>query len=670
MRFSLRILLLLFLAAIFLAGWVGNTRRAAIKRATALNQLMESGVTIKHGEEETFSTYWFEEEAMPPVVSIEQATQEIETESHESLFDFVHIPELEKLVLFNDQHLSPESSKALVNLRVLEFRNARASLIYHEWNYYILTVSTDSIYGKENRYRPADDDLVSNYANSLPVMPELQSLSVIGYVENLRRPSLIPHDSKNNLIEGDWIAGEKEGEEMREFTDSLADEIAESGELDSFQGRWIKGSDLHTFLKKAPNLKNLEIALYEVTPEAISALGELTTLESVNINLWNASPEVYFQLTQELLGLPNLKSLEVEYPRNVHMENLTHFLGPDGMEMAHLRRRDAFLQELNNFETLTLSHSKLESISLSHIAKLKVVDCPNLKTISSFDASGQASLTAKRCDKLEKISVLALDLHCEDCPSLVGTFQKGLNLDSRKMFFKNVGAIKSLEIDSLDDLTVEGELKIDIGTEFKIGDSSSPVRAPGEIEPAESNTPIPSVSCKKLVLESLSPAIIELMKQNGPLDSVEFRLSGESPADQTARGWTPGNMTAFFQQVSVKHLAISARHSFAARHSFEENCFEQLHQCKCESLEFKARLYLSGFLASKEELPLAQRWSLKLPETLKTLKVQYSNSPSNNIDEKPMEFLAGQRPDIKITFWWNDGRGSVYQKTIGGLNTN
>ena len=107
MRFSLRILLLLFLAAIFLAGWVGNTRRAAIKRATALNQLMESGVTIKHGEEETFSTYWFEEEAMPPVVSIEQATQEIETESHESLFDFVHIPELEKLVLFNDQHLSP-----------------------------------------------------------------------------------------------------------------------------------------------------------------------------------------------------------------------------------------------------------------------------------------------------------------------------------------------------------------------------------------------------------------------------------------------------------------------------------------------------------------------------------------------------------------------------------
>ena len=55
MRFSLRILLLLFLAAIFLAGWIGNTRQTAIQRSTELNQLMESGVAIKHGKEQTFS---------------------------------------------------------------------------------------------------------------------------------------------------------------------------------------------------------------------------------------------------------------------------------------------------------------------------------------------------------------------------------------------------------------------------------------------------------------------------------------------------------------------------------------------------------------------------------------------------------------------------------------
>ena len=122
-----------------------------------------------------------------------------------------------------------------------------------------MDVSTDSIYGKENRYRPPDDGLINDYANSLPVMPELQSLSVIGYVENPRPPSLIPYDSEGNSIEGDWIAGEKEGEEMREFTDTLADKIAESGELDSFQGRWIKGSDLHSLLKKAPNIKNLSL---------------------------------------------------------------------------------------------------------------------------------------------------------------------------------------------------------------------------------------------------------------------------------------------------------------------------------------------------------------------------------------------------------------------------
>ena len=657
MRFSLRILLLLFLAAIFLAGWIGNTRQTAIQRSTELNQLMESGVAIKHGKEQTFSTYWFEE-ASPPVVSIEQATQEIETESEsdENRFDFGHIPELEKLVLFNDQHLSPESSKALVNLQALEFRKARASVIYREWNCYLLDVSTDSIYGKENRYRPPDDGLINDYANSLPVMPELQSLSVIGYVENPRPPSLIPYDSEGNSIEGDWIAGEKEGEEMREFTDTLADKIAESGELDSFQGRWIKGSDLHSLLKKAPNIKNLEVALHQVTPEAISALGERTTLESVNINLYDASPETYFQLTKQLFGLPNLKSLEVEYPRNVHMENLTQILGPRRMDTAHLRRRNAFLQELNNFETLTLSNSKLESISLSHIAKLEVIDCPNLKTISSFDASGQANLTAKRCDKLEKISVLALDLHCEDCPCLIGNFQKGLNLDSRKMFFKNVGAFKSLEIDSLDDLTIEGELKLDVGTELKIGDSSSPAIVSGEIATAESKTLIPRISCKKLVLEALSPAIIELMKQNGPFDSVEFNISGESPADQTARGWTPENMTTFFQQVSVKHLALTARHSF------EENCFEQLHQCKFDSLEFKRGLYLSDFLAPDEDLPLAQRWTLKLPETLKTLNIEYGVSSKNSSDEKHMKFLAGQRPDITIKYWWNDGRGGVYAK--------
>ena len=130
MRFSLRILLLLFWAAIFLAGWVGNTRQAAIERSTALNELMETGVAIKHGKEETFSTYWFEEEARPPVVSIEQATQEIESKSDENRFDFAQVPELEKLVLFNDRDLSPESSKALVNLQVLEFRKTRTCLLY------------------------------------------------------------------------------------------------------------------------------------------------------------------------------------------------------------------------------------------------------------------------------------------------------------------------------------------------------------------------------------------------------------------------------------------------------------------------------------------------------------------------------------------------------------
>ena len=646
MRFSLRILLLLFFAAIFLAGWVGNTRQAAIERSTALNELMETGVAIKHGKEETFSTYWFEEEAKPPVVSIEQATQEIESKSDENRFDFAQVPELEKLVLFNDQDLSPESSKALVNLQVLEFRKTR-TVIEHKFSLYDLEMSTNSKYAGEIRYQPADDRLVSSYADGLPVMPELHSLSVVGYVEYLGMPTVLPPPS----VEGSWLSPENDGEAIRELTETVVEKIVESGELDSFHGRWIKGSDLQSLLKKAPNLKNLEVALHQVTPEAISALGERTSLESVNINLYDVPPEMYFNLSQELLGLPNLKSLEVEYPPIALLEPWRR----RPIQTARLKHRDAILQELNDFEALTLSSSKLESLSLSHIAKLEVVDCPNLKTISSFEGSGQASLTVKRCDKLEKISVLALELHCEDCPCLIGNFKKELNPESRKIFLQNVGVIESLEIDCLNDLTVEDELEIGVGFQLKIGDRRSPVRVPAEIAPAESKTPVPRVSCKKLILETLSPAIIELMKPNGSLDYVELNMSGENPADQAARGWTPENMTAFFQQVSVKHLAISASHSF------EENCFEQLDQCKFESLSFRSGLALSDFLRPGDELALHQRWNLKLPETLKNLDIQLYDIK----EVEYMQFLDILRPDITIRYWQKSARGIVIDRTIG-----
>ena len=646
------------MAAIFLSGWFGNARHAAVKRSKELDRLTESGARIQHSGTETFDTYWFGEIAKQPVVSIEQATQK--TEPHENWFDLAQVPELRTLVLFDDHNLSTKTAKALVNLQVLEFRKKRSDAM--EKSFYLKSEKEkidDYQCAAANKAAP-DDVLVSDYADALPVMPKLESLSVTGDVETLMPPVEFSHNEGSRSI---WLVPVNDGEKRRLFTVEDGIKFLESGELANFQGRWIKGSDLHTFLKKAPNLKHVDIALYDVTQAAIGALAEKTTLESASINLYDVSPKMYFKLTKALLDLPNLKSLDIEYP-----PRSGHF---DLIRKAYRQLRTDFVLELNKFETLRVSKSNLESISLTHIAKLEIVDCPNLETISSVEGAGGAKLVVKRCNKLMTISVPVLDLHCEDCPSLIGEFQKSLSPNSRKMFFKNVAALQKLEVDSLDDLTVEGKLNV---ASIKIGDYHCSPHLQENTNQQNSNS-LPVVSAKTVKLESLSPATIKFLEQISPLNSLRLNMLAGSGATGIAdRGWTPENMSALFEKVSTKGLIIYSCEPI------EMKCFERLHQCDgVTNICFAAPdpygsdpntgagLRLADFVTpaaggseSGAKVPLGQRWNLKLPETVKSLYLHYNPVSSRTMDTegKYVKFLAQRYPQLEITHWASTDLGT------------
>ena len=599
MRFSLKFLTLLCSLAILLAGWVGNECHAAKKRSQELDRLVESGIEVEYSSID--SSRWFEEVSKHAVISISQRKQQ--RESKEKPFDLAHVQELEKLHLINDQQLSPETSKALVNLQELEFGVVGMSM-------------------RARRKVPAwsprsGDGLIHKYATSLPVMPKLEKLTINGFFKNqYSKLYLLSDEEKLSLVK--------------------------SGSTHRLSGRWVKGEDLKTLISKAPKLKQVDVKLYDITPELINAFAGHANLETVEISIFKSTPKQYRDLTDALLALPNLEQLIVTFPEGADeiAKNL---------QKVHNKLAIDFLQKLKSFDPIVVSNSKLKSISLAEIGKLEISDCPNLESIDRnhrvpWYGKG-ADMVIKRCPKLSKIFYNFSNLHLEDCPQLRGAYNEQSHFRLGKFFFKNAGTINHLEIAALESLTVEGEVAVEVIT---IGDYYSPAPVDDEkTDPAQPPKPFPNVSCKWFRLKRLTPAAIDLLEKNSPVASLKLIFEGDSPSDLAELGWSPEKLADLFSRVEVRDLVISSENPIPM------NYLEQLHQCKVtESLRFLNAVSLSKFVEpikdDSAELPLAERFNLKLPKTIKEIFLPFPNGVA--LEHECMNVVASRHPNLTITY--------------------
>ena len=524
----------------------------------------------------------FGELVTPPVKSIQvlgrNQDRRLLRGSRAGWFDFSLIPELQSLSVIEDRSLKIESAGALVNLTKLEFF--------------------------EDDSTPNNDELVGRYLEALPIMPKLATFRSVSHPK------------------GD-------------------DRIWSNLDVLSPKGRWIRGSELVKLVEKAPVLRNVSFRLRDITPATLDSLKSQQSWETVMIYINEPSAERYHELVQAMLSLPDLKML--------HIYNYHGIRDEAGKVFTYKLAEKSPVMILRN--------SDVEQVFLSHVGNIEVVDCASLVQLKSIrwnlgsmgmigkhssigehvhlpsGVARSSRVVCKCCPELRVIGARVGDLHVEDCPQYHLDAMRCPLPSKRRVFFKNVGEIYWLSLNSPDELTVEGAVNIH---QLNIGEAT-----PENLPPAI------TVS-RKLRLARCSSQALDMLKGTDSLLELDLHLNRASPAFES---WTLDRISRHVRIVKFETLTL---------HSYEDQIVPDLFADldKCQSLTtLKVRggnpehLFLplepSSDIHENSELSLPERWAFRFPPKLTHLKfIPYRDLDT---DKKYLEFLETRYPEVCIT---------------------
>jgi len=478
-------------------------------------------------------------------------------EAEEPWFDLALVPELKKLtILDSNVPFKLESAKSLVALQELQI------------------VETD--FGPT----PVKGDLMSQFLDALPLMPELESYLVLPF---------------NYPGVGGWDA----------------------------RGRGITGTELIRLADKAPNLRRIEVFLHEIDSNTIELLKKPILWHQVDIGVNELSAENYHELVQSLLSLPQLRELE--------LTNRCGYSEDDTYDQNKDKERELHQKMVSIGRPFKLNGSLLEVVHVNHLVDIEAIDCPNLRSLGFGYTDGRSRCVVKRCPQLDHCGTYHF-LHCEDCPKLtsVCTGWRYDSFASTKVFFKNVGKVSRLGLNSLDNLATEGPIRIET------------MNVSGITQP---KNPLPDIEViKNLTLRSLFPEHVAMLKRVGHLNSLTLNCQPRN----NELGWTRERISELLEVASTKELTIKQQW----KKPLDLELFADLEKCnELECLCFEFFGELSNVLlpaGSHEEESLERRWALHFPETLKELRF----SKHGNFDEDAafLEFLANRYPKLTIKY--------------------